>query len=373
MRVATARADFDQDGRLEIVGMETGGSGYAPVKIYERDDAGDYELVFTSQDAYFPWAVGDTDDDGLLEILGNDEERTFLLESRPGMVYPRHKIWEMEGIWGGQFADLDKDGKLEIISRYDETNSIAIYKAMGDNSYRNVAMLENPTKGSNGLGTTFAIGDFDGDGRMEIMAGDEDGDLFIYEYIGANKFRQTWQGKLAPIDTTDPMDARGQATPEVHVSSEKSIAKSAYYLDANDLDGDGKSEFSVGGKVEDSKFGFARRRWIYAIFKADGDNSYRPVWTQGIMFIRPGGNGVATGDVDGDGQNEVMIATWPNLYIFKYDGNTYQPIWYHRISSTIPLIADFEKTANFSFSLKNNSPNPSPSTSAINGIVLLMR
>ena len=324
MHVATATADFDQDGRLEIVSMETGGAGYAPVKIYEN-----YELVFTSQDNYYPWAVGDTDGDGLLEILGNDVDKTFLIECRPGMVYPRHKIWQMEGIWGGQFVDIDNDGKPEIISRYDETNAIAIYAAIGDNSYQNVAMLENPTDGSNGLGTTFAIGDFDGDGRIEIMAGDEDADLFIYENIGGYQFRQTWQGKLSSI-----------ANATIRFADCCTPATSAYYLGANDFDGDGKSEFIVGGKIELSEFGFARRRWIYSIFKSDGDDSYRPVWTQGIMFIRPGGNGVTTGDVDGDGQNEIMISAWPNLYIFQYDGKTYAPIWYHNVSSNIPLIAD---------------------------------
>ncbi|MFQ6039263.1 MAG: S8 family serine peptidase [Candidatus Poribacteria bacterium] len=329
MHIATATADFDRDGRLEIVGMGTGGAGYAPVKIYERNDSspfnkggrgdlGNYELVFTSQDRYFPWGVGDTDGDGLLEILGNDEERTFLMECRPGKLYPSNKIWQMGGIWGGRIVDLDRDGRPEIISRYDETNAIAIYTAIEDNSYQNVAMLENPTEGSNDLGTTFAIADFDGDGRTEIMAGDEDGDLFIYEHIGGYRFRQTWQGKLAPI----------------------AQAKSAYYLDANDLDGDGKAEFIVGGKIEDSEFRFARRRWIYEIFKSDGDDSYRPVWRRGIMFIRPGGNGVTTGDVDGDGQNEIVISAWPNLYVFKYDGKTYAPIWHHTVSSNTPLIAD---------------------------------
>jgi subtilisin family serine protease len=340
MQIATATADFDQDGQLEIVGMETGGAGYAPVKIYERNDAGNYELVFTSQDSYYPWAVGDTDGDGLLEILGNDVERTFLMECRPGMVYPRHKIWEMEGIWGGQLVDIDHDGKQEIISRYDETNAIAIYAATGDNSYQNVAMLENPTEGSNGLGTTFAIGDFDGDGRVEIVAGDEDADLFIYENIGGYQFRQTWKGKVFASLT----DAKG-------LRERIGEATSAYYLSANDLDGDGKSEFIVGGKIEDSEFGFARRRWVYSIFKSDGDDSYRPVWTQGIMFIRPGGNGVTTGDVDGDGKNEIMISAWPNLYVFKYDGP--HPLfsspqvergwgvrWHHTVSSNIPLIAD---------------------------------
>ena len=335
MHIATATADFDGDGRLEIVGMETGGAGYQNVKIFERDDAGNYELVFTSPNAYFPWAVGDTDGDGLLEILGNTPERTFLLECRPGRVYPRHKIWETQDIWGGQIVDVDQDGKMEIIGRNNDSNAISIYEAdFGDNSYQLVAQLENPTKGRNGLGTTFAISDFDGDGWIEIMAGDEEGDLFIYENIGDNQFRLTWQSQLIVTEAQE--------------DEETSPVQSAYHLAANDLDGDGRAEFIVGGKADDSNYSFIRRRWIYKIFTSDGDDSYHPVWAQGIRGIRSGGNGVTTGDVDGDGQNEVMIVAWPNLYIFKYDGHTVvggvhppTPIWHHTVISTFnPIIAD---------------------------------
>jgi len=326
MHLATTEADFDGDGRLEIVGMEIGGSGYAPVKIYERDDAGNFELVFTSRDVYFPWAVADTDGDGFSEILSNNREVTFLMEPHPGRVYPGHKIWEVEGIWGGQIADLDKDGKPEIISRHDDTNEIYIHEATGDDSYERVAILPNPTEGDNGLGTATAIGDFDGDGLMEIATGDDEAELFVYENTGDNQFRQTWQGEMV----------EGQGGEPQGVSS-------AHYLAAGDLDGDGKDEFIVGGKVDGGKFGFARKHWVFSVFKANGDDTYESVWTQAIMFIRPGGNGVSVGDIEGDGKNEFVIVTWPDVYIFQYGADTFVPIWHHTASSTFnPMLADLD-------------------------------
>ena len=326
IHVAVTEGDFDGDGRLEIVGMKLGGSGYAPVNIYERDDTSDFDLVFTSQDSYFPWAVADTDGDGIAEILGNDGDVTFLLEPRPGRVYPSAKIWEMEGIWGGQIADLDRDGKPEVISRYDDTNEIYIHEATGDDSYDRVAVLPNPTEGDNGLGTTFAVGDFDGDGLMEIAVGDDESDLFVYENTGDNQFRQTWKDKMV----------QGQGV------------SSAHYLASGDLDGDGKDEFIVGGKIDEGKFGFARKRWVFAVFKANGDDSYESIWTQAIMFINSGGNGVSVGDVDGDGQSEFIVVTLPNVYVFKYRASAssnpaFVPIWHHTASSTFnPMIADLD-------------------------------
>ncbi|MBC8462450.1 MAG: T9SS type A sorting domain-containing protein, partial [Deltaproteobacteria bacterium] len=260
-------------------------------------------------------------------------------------VYPRHKIWETQDIWGGQIADVDQDGKMEIIGRNNDSNAISIYESIrldflaeggnqdtdfGDNSYQLVAQLENPTEGRNGLGTTFAISDFDGDGWIEIMAGDEEGDLFIYENYGDNQFRLTWQSQLIVTEAQENIERGAEAmslrlglrlglsrrsrieTNEVYRNPKRSNlnvehgvrrdeetpppVQSAYYLAANDLDGDGRVEFIVGGKADDSNYSFIRRRWIYKIFTTDGDDSYHPVWAQGIRGIRSGGNGVTTGD-----------------------------------------------------------------------------
>ena len=85
----------------------------------------------------------------------------------------------------------------EIFARNDTTNAISVYEATGDNDYRIVATLGNPLWGNSGISANFATGDFDGDGRMEILAGNNDGNIFIHEVTGNNRYRQTWISTLS--------------------------------------------------------------------------------------------------------------------------------------------------------------------------------
>lgn len=300
-------ADFDGDGQAEIVGMVVTQYQYGEAKIYERDESGSYDEVFTSDGNYFAWDMGDTDDDGLFEILGSKRNVTFLHESLAAGSYPTEKIWEMEGIRGGQIADMDSDGQKEIIARNLDVNETIVYENRGDNSYLRAARLPNPTEGRNQLSETAAISDLNGDGRMEIAVGDEDGDLFIYENTGNDRYTHTWTGSV-PHSTIR-------------------------YVTAGDLDGDGIDEFVVGARgVEPSNLARKKSkftRWVYTIFDNTGQDEYEAVWSQEIIGVKTEG-GVSTGDVDGDGRDEVAILITPNIYIFEYaEHGTYKPLWYH--------------------------------------------
>ena len=318
-------ADFDGDGWTEIVGMESTKWQYDTVKIYERDESGGYEEVFASDADYFPWDVGDTDGDGLFEILGSKKDVTALYESPSAGSYPTEKIWRVEGIWGGQIADMDLDGKKEIISRHLDTSEIYIYENRGDNSYLRVARLPNPTEGDNYLAATSAISDFDGDGRIEIAIGDEDGDLFIYENTVDDRYSHIWTGGV----------------PHSRIRS----------VTAGDLDGDGKDEFVVGS-LSAGPSSAARQRWIYAIFSCSGQDEYEAVWREEIMGVKSK-SAVSAADVDNDGRDEVIILVTPHLYIFKVTSRKspgvgtlttsdwqLNPIWNHSASNTRWLITE---------------------------------
>ncbi len=308
--------DIDSNGKLEIFAVETE-TGTA--RILEIADTGTYKQVFSYTESLWPWASADTDNDGLIEILCNASGATFLLEQPAQGEFPTERIWEAQGHWSRTIVDVDADGRPEIFARNDTTNAISVYEAVGDNDYRIAATLENPMWGNSGISANFATGDFDGDGRTEILAGDNDGSVFIHEATGNNQYRQTWI-------STFP-----EGTPQLFA--------------AGDMDGDGNDEFAIcaktGTQVGTIKLDIRYYHWFLTIFKSDGDDTYRPVWTQRIRDVWDGGNGMTIADADNDGRNELCIATPPNFYLLQYDGIGYQSIWHHTATSTFnPIVAD---------------------------------
>ena len=307
--------DINENGKLELIGVETGTTS---AHIFEMDDDGKPVMVSSlDQSISRLWATTDTDGDGLIELLCNASTVTFLLEQLAPGKFPTQQIWEANGIWGGTIADLDLDGQPEIISRHDATNSIWVYESDGNNSYNNIAMLENPTRGRNKLETRFATGDFDADGQIEILAGDSDGELFIYENVENNRYRQTWVGTLP--DGIPHLFAVG------------------------DMDGDTVPEFAVGAKVWTTEFDLPRQHWLFTIFKSDGNDTYHIVWHQRIRQLRDEESGITIGDANNDGKNELCIAASPNFYLVQYDGISYHPIWHHPATTTFnPIVADID-------------------------------
>lgn len=322
LHAIVAAADMNGNGKRELIAVETEASGWFPPHLFEADADRTYRQVFTLSEPMRPWDAADTDGDGLIEILGHALSGTFLLEQPAQGEFPAVRTWEAPELWGGTIEDLDRDGTPEIFSRDAATASIAVYEAIGNNSYRNIATLKNPTDGGNNMSTSFATGDFDGDGRMEILAGDADGALFVYEAIGNNRYEPVWQSTLP------------EGRPQLFAAGE--------------LNGDGRAEFAVGAKMwtEDSDPG--RYHWLITIFSQTGfaqtdDDIYRAVWHQRIQNARDGGNGLTIADADNDGRNELCIAVWPNFYIVQYDGTDYAPVWHHPASSTAnPIVTDVD-------------------------------
>ena len=309
-------ADMNKNGKLEIIAtdMDTG-----LAQIFEIQDNGKFKVIFSFAESLWPQAISDTDGDGLVEVLCNALDVIFLLEQPAHGEFPTERIWEAQGNWSRTIIDADADGRDEIFARDDATHAIFVYEASGDNNHRNVAILENPTFGNNGLSANFATGDFDGDGQMEILAGDQDGDIFLYEAVGDNQYKQTWTHTLS------------EGVPQLFA--------------AGDMDGDGKAEFAIcaqtGTEIGNTPLDIRYYHWLLTIFASDGNDAYRAVWTQRIRDVRDGGNGMTIADANNDGQNELCLAVSPNFYLIQYDGEDYRPIWHHAATSTFnPIVAD---------------------------------
>ncbi len=334
LHIASGTTDFDRDGQLEIVGSPLSSETLtdtelqaAILAIYERLPSGRYELAHTLEsvdglsnlEKFVTWTVDDTDNDGLLEVLATDDARTFLIESLEPRGYPSRIIWEIPFLSGGTIADLDGDGQKEIIGADNNNDRLLIFEYDGATStYVERAVLVNESAGSNVFAQNFAISDFDGDGSMELVAADSEGDLFVYESTSIrNTFRLEWQMQLPLEDVTQ--------------------------LAAGDLTGDGMPEFVVGGllSLPDNPSGpliwkffvFTHTLHGYALLSSGIHDA-----TVAIAPHRQNGNSLAITDIEGDGHNKLIIAAYPNLYVMQWDGTAMLPLWHRKMEETPALL-----------------------------------
>ncbi len=317
MHAIVSPKDLDGNGKLEIIGVKTGTNNQSIPLIYEK---GNDNFIMTASLQHIVsriWTTADTDNDGLIEILCNDSDTTFLLEQSKMGEFPNKKIWHLQGIWGGIIVDADMDGIPEIYSRHDASNSIWVYENNKNSNYRLVTRLDNPTAGVNTIATRFSSGDHDGDGRIEIVAGDVDGDIYIYENESNDQYDLSWNGKI------------NEGIPQLFASG--------------DLDGDSIPEFVIGSKVWTTQFDLPRQHWIISIYSSNGNDSFDIVWKQQIRELRDTDSGITIADVNNDGLNELSIAVSPNFYLIRYNGSTYHPIWHHPATQTFnPIVADLD-------------------------------
>ena len=339
LHIASVTADFDRDGQLEIVGSPLSSETLdtelqaAILAVYERLPTGRYELAHTLErvdglsnlEKFATWAVDDTDNDGLLEVLATDDARTFLIEglavggvSNPEA--PHQIIWETPFLSGGTIADMDGDGQKEIIGADNNNDRLLVYEYDAPTStYLERTVLMNDSAGSNVFAQNFAINDFDADGSMELVAADSEGDLFVYESTSIrNTFRLEWQTQLPLEDITQ--------------------------LATGDLTGDGLPEFVVGGllSLPDNPSGpllwkffvFTHTSNGYAVLSAEAHPA-----TVAIAPHRRNGNSLAIADVEGNGHNRLVIAAYPNLYVMQWDGTAMVPLWHRKMEETPALLA----------------------------------
>jgi hypothetical protein len=310
-------SDFNGDGLAELVQMGYGGGLKYNAGDFYQYGSGAFERVFTTFQLFIPWGVQDADGDGLLEIMAVDALRVRLLEASSAGAFPNRLIWEQREVWGGEAADLDEDGLPEMFLRSGSGPFFQVFESVGNDQFGEIAVLGNPGEGSNELGQRQVVGDLDGDGRGELISGDGDGDLFAYERIADDAYRSAWQ---APGEGDARIIGGGI-----------------------DLDGDGMGEFVVA-RFFDDPFDVEARRWSVEVYGAVGDNQYESEWQVEILGGKPGGSGIGMGDFDGDGVVEWVLATIPNLYVFRASGsNAFEPVWHAEMRDTHrPLIGDLD-------------------------------
>jgi subtilisin family serine protease len=318
--------DFNHDGWKEVVLNKYTDGYFDTLKIYESSPSGfidmnqNYVLVI-------PQDVGDSDADGKLELMGRAYGTTYVFEATNPGDFPNNLIFrDTTNVYGSNLLDLDStDSYGEMILRRGQ--EYIVYRHFQDSTLQEVDELTNTTSGENRLGKPLVeIADLDGDGSVEALYGDYDGDLLIFKHRGFGLFDFVWSDSLPLPDATN-------------------------WMTVGDFDGDGRKEFiagcwTYGGGTESE---FNAKRWVFIVFDSPGIGQFVPVDTLtffGAEYPTDYDEGVSSGDVDGDGTDEILLCLYPDFYVVKYNPSTsrYEPIWYYPMcESNLALVTDYDQ------------------------------
>ena len=303
--------DANRDGNPEVLVMPAADGRYAAIEVWGARPAGYGRLAALALEG-IPWSMRDQDGNGWPELMAVSAGTTRLYEGDDGAPYPHRLVWEGDGFWGGEAADVDGDGWRETwLRRVQQAELVPLGGGPGAGFSLGPAQT-NPTAGRNTLAVRQAVVPDSRAGGDELVAGDIDGDLFALGRDRAGRIVSTW----SQASSADEGEVRLVGA-------------------VGDLDADGLTEFVVGRWAEDGDRP-ATRHWTICVFGRDG-TGYR---SEAVLPVLGGdGSGaVATADLDGDGELELVVASAPALYVLRCSpAGTWSPLTCLALGSTPSL------------------------------------
>jgi hypothetical protein len=335
--------DVNHNGQTDMYGVykDTLSFDYE-AKLYEVDTLGNVLLRYQ----YIPRPgvsrqFADVDRDSNVEIAwsyagivsGYEQHSRDSLPLYRTFAHDRHyHSWD-PGYTGIYIGNLDGDNLTDFLYQGtgpdpNDTN-IAIsktYVAEYDPSLQNFVRVWSTQfyPGSGAAG--FAVGDFDGDGKMDFVATHSTGEVYVAENTADNEYTLIWQ----------------DSTPFVNF----------YYQGSGDVDNDGRIEFFTGATMSNGN-------WVL-MYESDSNNAYSAKFLfhllSGGVFAEPI---YITVDLDVDGKLELAMMVGSDLYVFKSNTDNEYYLWYFRRESRMEAIAfyDFNRDGRMDFSSSKREVN----------------
>ena len=295
-------ADITGSGSLDIVAAD----GNVGLYLFENDGDGNFTRHVIHH-RVGEWlerhAIADINGDGKLEIVIVDNINGCLLyfeyenDPRDGSLWRHRYITEggLPGAYDLTIADLNGDGSLDVAaSTYRIGNQFMWFENRGDQWLKHTI-----EKDISETRTIHAV-DFDGDGHVDLLGTAHKGNEVVWYRNPGDPTREPWEKHV--IDTSPgpfhgyPVDMDGDGDMDVV------MALSPHHQ--HPLHGKGLDQIVWYENEDTSEFGPWKKHVIAEAF--------------------PNAFEVIAGDIDGDGQIEVVATGWfekGRLVVFKHDGD----------------------------------------------------
>lgn len=300
--------DVNNDGLNEIVvGWYTPGSPSRPhsVVVYKWSGSVYAQVasisIPTDEACEISVGIGDVNGDGQKEIVVMNASPSDQNSNGKIRVY-KYSAGNFQLLWTGNLSqgfrqiaigNLDTDTAEEIVignSYYDRT--MYVYDYQGSNVWNKVTI---ESVGEDNF--KVKIADVDNDGQNEIVAGFgvwSPYSVRIYKYI-AGTYQKIWSYSFTSVSPYGPV----------------------YYLDAGDIDNDGKNEILV---TEWWAGGEGNANDVF-VFEHGGGTTWNLSWSKN--FPGKGCNLPYIGRIKNSGINEFAFLNDDIIYVYKWTGSDY--------------------------------------------------
>ncbi len=279
-------ADFNQDGNLDIA-TATSTQGGIALTLLLGNGNGSFQVDVTSQGA-FPLAAGDLNGDGKPDLIAapsNSAPNEVLLNNGDGTFTVGQSLIMANGGGACALFDLNGQSKLDLVSALVGTHAsatlpdiVSVLNGNGDGTFANFPSYAVNPPPQTGYGIalgTLAAADFNADGKTDLAAGVS----ILSRGAGSPSefalFLNDSAGFLPPAVTQIPQ-----------------VLATETYVAAGDFNGDGLIDLAVA--TQD-----------ISIFLGNGNGTCQTEADYGSGMVGP----IALGDFNNDGKLDVIGVT----------------------------------------------------------------
>ncbi len=280
--------DIDGDGDIDVLSASHG-----KIAWYENTDGngtfGSQQIITTAVSVGISVFATDLDGDGDMDVLSasfNDDKIAWYENIDGNGTFGNQQIIVYSnGAYSVFAADIDNDGDMDVLSAGGSVNRIAWHENDGNGNFASQQII---TTTANGACSVFAA-DIDGDGDIDVLSASR------------------WDDKIAWYENTD---GNGVFSNEKIITNQN---EKVFSVIAADIDGDGDMDVLSASDLDD------KIAW-YENMDGNGNFAYQQVLT----IAAAGADSVFSVDIDGDGDMDVLSASWYDDKIAWYentDGN----------------------------------------------------